>query len=208
MTTCHIKKISLIEHRQNSTPGASLNTTDMSLNNTNLESYKKALHNIVRRLNKTSSVTSKGQNRRSEVKLNQTQQFLYTTNNLHNAMGKKHYIASVCPTKTQVTPKRSLSNENSHYKTNKELLNKSMHDPYLRKDSLYTSISKSISTNKYEKVDSQPELDLTSQDKIAKNESKYTIEDPGLNTYVLQEVISNSPNNSKEERKKTKGSSQ
>jgi len=194
MSSCHIKKVSLLDASKNySSPATTLNTTDISLNNASLESYKKALHNIVRRLNKTPSSNSKSLIRRSESKLNQTQQPLYNSNaasssNLQNQ--KKHYVSNSYSGKNQSTPKRSHSIEANHYKTNKDMLNKSMNEAYMRKDSLPNNITKSVSINKLDKQ-STPELNDITEEKLARAETSYT-QEATVNATILHEVNLNS----------------
>ena len=186
MSMCQIKKVSLLEaSRHHSTPSATLNTTEISLTNANLENYKKALHNIVRRLNKTPSASNKGSLRRSESKLNQSQQTMYQTTYNHNS-NKKHHVSSNSITKNQSVPKRSSSNEGSAYRPSRDLLNKSMHEPYMRKESLSSNLMKSVSI-KPEKTEPQ-ELDGIAEEKILRGgESIFGSENAG-NSTILQEV--------------------
>jgi len=194
MSTCHIKKVSLLDASKNySSPATTLNTTDISLNNASLESYKKALHNIVRRLNKTPSSNSKSLIRRSESKLNQTQQPLYNSNaasssNLQNH--KKHYVSNSYSSKNQSTPKRSQSIEANNYKATKDVLNKSMNEVYMRKESLPNNIAKSVSINKLDKQ-SASDLNDIMEEKLTRAETSYT-QDPNINATILHEVNLNS----------------
>jgi len=199
MSMCQIKKVSLLEAtRHQSTPGVSLNTTDISLNNANLESYKKALHNIVRRLNKTPSASSKTSLRRSDSKLNHTQQPLDTSNSnfVSNTSMKKYYVgssSSSSTTKNQSVPKRSQSNDGS-YKANKELLNKSMQETYLlRKETLAShGVAKSVSINKYPKHEPS-ELDDIAEEKVGGSDN-HNSQNNTLNTTILNEVSLNGIN--------------
>ncbi len=188
MSASQLKKVSLLEAaRHNSTPNtARLNTTDISLNHTNLESYKKALHNIVRRLNKTptqSSSNNKSAVRRSESKLNKTQQSVYNTTCAPNSSTTnipKHYITSglnnarkVQPTRPN--PKRSQSNDGSAvYKGNKDSLNKSMQENG-RKESLPLNVTKSISNNSSDKTDTYI-IDDIGEEKVSRGEPLKTQE--------------------------------
>lgn len=202
MSMCQIKKVSLLDAtRHQSTPGVTLNTTDISLHHANLESYKKALHNIVRRLNKTPSSSSKTSLRRSESKLNQTQQPAYTSSSISNFMAnnssKKYYMggssSNSSTTKNQSVPKRSQSNDGSVYKTNKELLNKSMQETYmLRKESLNSHLShvaKSVSINKYDKQENN-ELDDIAEEKTTLGDFNH-VHDTSLNKTILHEMSLN-----------------
>jgi len=160
----------------------------MSLNNANLESYKKALHSIVKRLNKTPSASSKSSLRRSDSKLNQTQQPIYNQNssllNISNS-SKKYNVNNNYVSKNQPSSKRSLSNDRT-YKNNKDLLNKSMHEPYIRKGSFSANIGKSISINKLEKPENQGLDD--GMDKGLMNVDHAYAQSPGLNSTILQDV--------------------
>jgi len=203
MSSSQIKKVSLLEaSRHHSTPNAtSLNTTDISLNNTNLESYKKALHNIVRRLNKTptqSSTNNKSAIRRSETKLNKTQQAVYNTacaTNSSTTNIQKHYITSGLSNanKAQPNPKRSQSNDGSAaYKGNRDLLNKSMQEN-CRKESLPLNVAKSISNNRSDKIDTC-EIDDIGEEKVSRGEPQKT-QESALNTTILHEVNLNTIDN-------------
>lgn len=195
MSMYHIRKPSFLDvSRNQSTPTTSLNTTDISMNTTNLENYKKALHNIVRRLNRTPSASSKPSLKRSESKLNQTQQPAYNTTllNTSNSSKKHHQITntSTCVTRNQSCPRRSQSNERSSYKDKKDVLNKSMQEPYIKKGSFSSNFSKSISINKLENPESQEFDGLGEGESI--NDDYNNRRNSALNSTILQDVDFNS----------------
>jgi len=185
MSTYQIRKGSLLEAtRNNSTPSNVLNTTDVSLNTTNLESYKKALHSIVRRLNKTPTSNSKTTIKKLESKLNQTQQPLYNNTFLTTSQtSKKQYMSPSSGTKHYGAANRSQSNERSPYKHSKEILEKSMQEPYFRKESLASNLMHSVSINKNDKHENTFHDDL-------KGDSLY-LQDSTLNNTLLNDTYLN-----------------
>ncbi len=197
MSSCHIKKVSLLEppRPQASPLTNTLNTTDISMNNASLESYKKALHNIVRRLNKTPSCNSKTLLRRSESKLNNTQQSLFNSSNYVSTNPKKHHVSmSYC--RNQVSPKRSQSIE--LYKGSKDMLNKSMQEVPTHKDSISMHLAKSVSINKFDKT--SHEFNQMTEEKLIKTEANY--QDQAVNSTILHDVNLNNCDSENEKKLK------
>jgi len=115
------------------------------------------------------------------------------SNFVSNTSTKKYYVgpagSSSTSTKNQSVPKRSQSNDGTAYKTNKELLNKSMQETYLlRKESLASHVAKSVSISKYD--NKQDDLCDIAEEKTGGGDFHYP-QESGVNTTILHEVSLN-----------------
>lgn len=188
MSTYQTRKPSVLDASRTQTNHSTvLNTTDISLNSTNLESYKKALHSIVRRLNKTPSSSSKNTIKKLEYKMNQTHQPLYNTNILTSShSSKKHYMSPSSAAKNHSMANRSQSGERSPYKVLKDGGDRSLQESYMRKESLTSNFMNSVSINKVDKQENTMTEELY-EEKLMKGDSVY-VQDNTLNSTLLQDV--------------------
>jgi hypothetical protein len=145
------KRIDLVEKTKPNNKSMSLITRD-TLINTNLESYKKALTNIVGKMSRTPSAENVSRPKSIERKPSNPPNYpVYNINVLNNNVSSKYFINSSFNETSSNTPnltkhKRSSSNEKLTQK--RDLLNRSAFDTFTRNDVFQKRMNRSMSTNK------------------------------------------------------------
>ncbi len=176
------KRIDLVEKTKPNTKSMSLITRD-NLLNTNLESYKKALSNIVGKMSRTPSAENVARPKSIDRKAsNQPNYPVYNINVMNNNVSSKYFINSSfndTSSGSQNLTKHKRSSSNEKLPQKRDNLNRSALDSFMKSDVFQKRMNRSLSTNKIPRENTE-ERDNT----IFKSESE---NQPNLNMTFLHE---------------------
>jgi hypothetical protein len=157
-----------------------LDTKEISLNQS-LDSYKKALHTIVKKLNRSTSTEKMNKSRRTNEKaVNQSySQHFNNTSTANKSPSNSNILADV----TNQDPKHKRTNSGSGDRYNPKSLSKSVYESFLNNSSSTSKLNKSINSSKYiVKTDTYEEKENIDYSRILKKESHSQLNNSILNT--------------------------
>jgi hypothetical protein len=157
-----------------------LDTKEISLNQS-LDSYKKALHTIVKKLNRSTSTEKAAKSRRANEKaVNQSyNQHFNILNTTNKSPSNSNILADV--TNHEAKHKRTSSGSGDRYKP--KCSSQSVYESFLNNSCSTSKLNKSINSSKYVlKTDTYDDKENIDYNRILKKESQTQLNNSILNT--------------------------